>query len=1178
MNRCLFFRKLSFSIFLITGIFISGSIYAQPGNNTCGTAVSLTPSLTCNSIAGDLQNATNDAPTGACGGATSTTTFGVWYTFTAASPNATITVGGLGSNLGATTTWLELLSGTCGGTLTSIVCQNVSSSMSLTTLTPGATYYVRLYVTSAPTSNPGNRRGFSICLVSSPNDACSTDISLTSNTTCSNTAGSLLLSTPSGSIPAGCQPVGTHYDVWYSFVALNTTSTVTISSLGSNFSNPAIQLFSGACGALTSLACGTTTLTSTTLTIGNTYLVRVSNVGSVPASNGGFNICVTHPPPPPTNNNCSTATSITATTSCSNTIGTLNYATASTGNPVGCEGPGTHYDVWYTFIAGQTYELINLSGLGSNFTNPAVQVYSGTCGSLTSIACGTTFPMGITGLTIGTTYSIRVSNVGTAITTNGGFSICVYHPTAANYDYSKSYVNITKNSGGGTISPGDTLEIRATLAVRSSFLDSLSFTDTLYNTRGLRLIPGSIILRTNEGKIYKSFTDAIDADAGRRYTNGLDTIISMNIGVGATNSARGRLANTSKPSVFGGTCIIMATYRVVVYAGYGGILNVGGGAFSIKDGSTTILANYNLSKRNALVYSSPGLCPNAVSATNAIGGDFNGTFGTPTGGTPLARNRGTSPNVPSYIYKTFATGQGPNDYYYGIANNTSATYTTVNTWPKNDTRRVFNVWDITGDHTGASNTAKGNSPCDTTLAVSPTNPCGYMLVINSAYKTDTAFTFPVTNLCPNTYYEISAWIKNICSKCSCDSNGVGASGAGYIPFAPNDSSGVQPNLAFDIDGTDYFTTGNIVHTGSVANQQRGSDSTNIWVKRGFTYLTGPSQTSFTLSIRNNAPGGGGNDWALDDIALATCLPNMNYSPSLNPPVCDSNVLTIHDTIRSYFNNYTYYKWQRSTNNGSSWADVTAALGPASPVWNGTAWEYVTSYTIPPSNTNLSDSGDLYRVIVATTSANLANSNCQFTDGISIITLRVIDCSFPLKSDLLTANGKLVNNQAKISWTTSRESEFMIYDIEKSIDGINFIKIGSLPGLFDNNAEINYYSFLEQQEFAGKAYYRIIMKNNSGSKKYSQTIQLSKDEISFSFGNVVNPFSNELLFNIKTKENVNIEVSLIDLFGKKAITKNFIAYTGINVFSLSNTDNLSKGIYILQVRCKEEVLNYKVLKN
>src|SRR5258708_27588442 len=105
----------------------------------------------------------------------------------------------------------------------------------------------------------------------------------------------------------------------------------------------------------------------------------------------------------------------------------------------------------------------------------------------------------------------------------------------------------------------------------------------------------------------------------------------------------------------------MATYRVVVYAPYNSTINVGGGAFTIKDGNTGVSGTLSLSTRNAIVYSSPGLCPNAVSATNAIGGDFNGTFGTPATSAPLIKNRGTSSNVPGYIYSYFSTNT-PQDY------------------------------------------------------------------------------------------------------------------------------------------------------------------------------------------------------------------------------------------------------------------------------------------------------------------------------------------------------------------------------------------------------------------------------------------------------------------------------------------------------------------------------------
>jgi hypothetical protein len=795
------------------------------------------------------------------------------------------------------------------------------------------------------------------------------------------------------------------------------------------------------------------------------------------------------------------------------------------------------------------------------------------------------------GLTVGSTYLIRVFTNGNSVAAGAAstwnFNICITDPVAGQIDYSKSYINVTKGTSGGSVDPLDILELRATFVVKSKAIDSLAFYDTLFNTRGFKIISGSISTKTNEGKDYGVFSDAVDTDPGDYRTSGSDTAIRINMGIGASGSARGRLRNTSRPSFYSNTCIIMATYRVQVYAAYGTKIKWGGGMFTYRDTATGVLSAINFKTDSLIVYSSPGLCPNAVSATNAVGIETNGSFGIPSGSAPLARNRGTSSYVPGYIYNTFSSSGGPQDYYYGIANNTSARFTKLQNWAKPDgsspSYRVFSLWDIIGDHTGAANTAKGNVPCDTTLPVSATNPCGYMLVINSAYKTDTAFQYTVTSLCPNTYYEISAWVRNICYRCGCDSAGRGSGTAGYIPFATGDSSGVQPNLAFDINGTDYYTTGNIQYFGTDIATPRDttsqrSDTLNRWVKRGFTYLTGGSQTSFTLTIRNNAPGGGGNDWAMDDITVATCLPNMKYSPSLNPNVCRLNPLTIYDTVRSYFNNYVYYKWQRSTNNGSSWSDVTAALGPATPTWNGTAWEYVTSYTISPAATDTSDNGDLYRLIVATTSANLSNTNCQFTDGISIINLSVTNCGTPLKTDLLSFNGKIVNGKSNLSWTTSKEEEPVLFDVERSNDGNNFIRAGSLNSHNNYSAPVNSYSFIDPVIVTGKVFYRLIMTDQAGMKKYSRTIQLSSSgDKGFDLLAILNPFYYSLGFDIETQSDTRVDVALLDLSGKAILKNSYLIRAGINALSLPGTESLPSGTYIFRVKNNELLINRKVIK-
>jgi hypothetical protein len=686
--------------------------------------------------------------------------------------------------------------------------------------------------------------------------------------------------------------------------------------------------------------------------------------------------------------------------------------------PVGC-GNVNSPDVWYKFVAQTTHPNIALSNMGWEFSgkDPRIELYA-SCGATSSLACssnpmtlGTAYP---TGLTIGNTYYIRITtNSNFASPTSGvyNFDICV---TDLKIDYGKSYANITDGTVGGTINPGDVLEIRTTLVVSNGYWDELrsiyniSFNDTIKAGNGFILQPNNISTRTNEGKIYKSFTDAFDSDAGWYTTSGTDTIIRINIGAGATNLTGGTLTATSYPN-FANNCIIMATYRVKVNAVNDTKINFGGGVFRYATTPGGPLNTIYFPKDSLIVYPTLAACSDAVSPGNLIGNAANGTFGTlTTGSNPsFLQNGGPAAVNTTYGYKPLSSN-GPNDYFYSIANNTSATNAIVQTVPKGDPSRVFTVFDITGDHTGATNTAKGNLPCDTTKPVSPTNPCGYLMIINAAYRPDVAFEYTATGACAETYYEVSAWFKNICYKCGSDSLSRSAGDAGYIPTAAGDTSGVRPNIAMKIDGVDYYTTGELVYQG-LGGTQSGSDTLNNWVRRAFVFKTAPGQTSFKVTFRNNAPGGGGNDWAIDDIGLRTCYPTMTYAPP-NPIVFMGSPLTISDTVRSYFNSYSHYQWEVKPF-GGSWTTIAGASGNATPVFNPlyNQFEYVISYTIPGSATLQANAGDLYRMVVASSLANLTNG-CNYTPSISF-TLLPTDASCLLSA----TNYAIAPQTGSINW-------------------------------------------------------------------------------------------------------------------------------------------------------------------
>jgi hypothetical protein len=1077
----------------------SQTLLFAPVNDDCTGSTLLTSGATCSSITSNIQYAGSAAPAGACGGATTTTTYDVWFRYVATSTIQTVTLSSLGSNLTAANTYIETLTGACGS-FTSLGCQNASTRQTISGLTIGSIYYVRVYVTAVPSNATTANWNFNICVQDQPvNDDCTGAVSLTPAGGCVNTAGTLDLATADAAVPLGCFAAGTYYDVWYKFVATTTIQTVTLSSLGANFTAPRIQIYSGACGALVSVACASaTSLQQTGLTVGNTYYVRIANFNVNPSGLGtvaNFNICVTSITPP-ANDDCTGAVLLTSGTSCSTTSGTFINSSPTTGLS-GCGNNGSA-DVWYSFVAQSNRPTITLGSVGSNLStaSPLIQLFTGQCTALVPVtgACGaSTFNTaalnGGMGLSINSVYYVRIttnSNTGVPTSGNWAFNICVQDPAGAAVDFAKSYINVTDGTVGGTIDPGDVLEIRAILVVQrpgnagaAVAIDSVAFYDTLSANKGFHLLNDSMALKTNEGKLFRPtantyFTDSkLDTDAGWITTAGAgtDTALQINMGTGATRFARGKFGYKSKPSNFGNTCIIMATYRVRVNAVYGTKINYGGGGFSYRDSTTGTFYTVTFPDDSLEVYSSPGACPDAISPTNIVGDEVGGTFGASPGPPTHLQNRGTSPNT-NYTYAPFGGGNGPGDYYYSVANNTSASGTTVQTVAKPNAARVFNLWDITGDHTGATNTAKGNPPCNLSQPISPTNPCGYMLVVNSAYRTDKAFEYNFSGACTETYYEISAWIKNICSKCGCDSNGVGAPNAGYVPTGVGDSAGVTPNIAFQINGIDYYTTGDLKHQG-LGGTQTGSDTLNKWVKRSFVYKTKPGETSFRMTLRNNAPGGGGNDWAIDDISIRTCYPNMTYSPSSNPTVCAGNTLTVTDTVRSYYNVYIYYKWQRSTDGGVTWTDIPGTNGVAAPVlMSPNNYEFRNSYTIPPSATTPANNGDKYRMVVATNAVNLAGSTCNYSD-VFPLTLTVSGSCIDIDDDndgipdyvefnnpvaLQDANSNGIPNWKDPTYPGYIDNNFdgvndnFDYGADSDNDGISNFMDTDFPGFIDTNGD------------------------------------------------------------------------------------------------------------------------------
>ena len=214
------------------------------------------------------------------------------------------------------------------------------------------------------------------------------------------------------------------------------------------------------------------------------------------------------------------------------------------------------------------------------------------------------------------------------------------------------------------------------------------------------------------------------------------------------------------------------------------------------------------------------------------------------------------------------------------------------------------------------------------------DPNGYMMVVNASHAPGAFYEETIEGLCEGTLYEFSADIINL----------IQAGVSGHI----------QPNVSFLLNDVVEYTTGNIPQN-------------NNWNTYGFVFATLPGQTSIKLTLQNNAPGGIGNDLALDNISFRACGPEALILPTEIENICeDGEPITLTATIvgDQYMN--PAYQWQQSFDEGMTWQDIPGAIGS----------------TI--MHTDLTAGYYYYRYLLANSSSNLDNSKCRVNSNVKIV--------------------------------------------------------------------------------------------------------------------------------------------------------------------------------------------------
>ncbi len=213
------------------------------------------------------------------------------------------------------------------------------------------------------------------------------------------------------------------------------------------------------------------------------------------------------------------------------------------------------------------------------------------------------------------------------------------------------------------------------------------------------------------------------------------------------------------------------------------------------------------------------------------------------------------------------------------------------------------------------------------------DPDGYMMVVNANFNPGLFYRQEVDGLCENTLYVFSADVYNL---------------------KPSGSNRTRPNISFLIDG-------NIVYeSGDVPENER-------WNTYGFTFTTTTGQTAVTLSLQNNAPGGSGNDLALDNISFRPCGPEALILPTEVANICeDGSPITLEATILGDQYDNPNIQWQQSFDAGTSWTNIAGAVS--------STYQHV----------ELAGGYYYYRYLLANDPTNLLNSKCRVISNVKVV--------------------------------------------------------------------------------------------------------------------------------------------------------------------------------------------------
>lgn len=203
----------------------------------------------------------------------------------------------------------------------------------------------------------------------------------------------------------------------------------------------------------------------------------------------------------------------------------------------------------------------------------------------------------------------------------------------------------------------------------------------------------------------------------------------------------------------------------------------------------------------------------------------------------------------------------------------------------------------------------------------------------------------------------------------------------------------------------------------------------------------------------------------------------------------------------------------------------------------------------------------------TTTGNITSN--QMT---SFGTFAIASISASLPLDFLSTYAYRQNAGTLIEWRTANEVNVDHFEVERSVDGRVFVKVGTVAST--KNPSIGDYSFTDNFSKQGKVYYRIRSVDRDGKYMFSKVVSVTDGQQDNELFTVVNPVVSRIYLNVTTLPAGNYDYQLRTEAGQ-SVQSGVLHINGSGTYSIILTGAVRPGIYLLTVSDLNMVRNEKL---